>query len=360
MKRSLLFALFAILLLLVFEILRVYFIMPFPGSQRANTIEQAYFINKYLWSIRILGFMMLVPFAWRILNKKVLWKKMLLVFFLMLYGAVFYLVNFRFLAEKMFLQPVNKKLVQVAENKVDTSKLVIGITINGQARAYPIEIIGYHHMVTDTVGGQPVLVTYCSVCRTGRVYSPLVNGILQHFRLVGMDHFNAFFEDEDTKSWWRQATGVAAVGKLKGAALNELFSRQSRLGAWIKEYPNTLILQPDSLFARRYKELEGFDEGTIKSGLEKRDSSSWKFKSWVLGVSVDGQARAYDWNALVNRRVIYDTIQNIPIVIELEKDGVSFHVWKNQGNNLIPVPAYQEFWHSWQYFHPGTSVYKRN
>ena len=346
--------------MLAVEILRVYFIMPFPGSQRANTIEQAYFINKYIWSLRILGFMMLIPFAWRILNKKEFWKKALLVFFLMVYSAVFYLVNFRFLAEKMFLQPVNKKLATVEENKVDSSKLVIGITINGQARAYPIEIIGYHHLVPDTVGGQPVLVTYCSVCRTGRVYSSILNGKLLHFQLVGMDHFNAFFEDEDTKSWWRQATGVAAVGKLKGTALNELFSRQSRLGAWIRENPNTLILQPDSLFAKQYKALEGFDQGTIKSGLEKRDSSSWKFKSWVLGVLLEGQARAYDWNELVKSRVINDTIQNIPIVIELEKDGVSFHVWKSQGNNHIPVPAYQEFWHSWQYFHPGTSVYKRN
>ena len=360
MKKPLLLAIIALVLLLFIEVLRVYFIMPFPGSQRANTIEIAYFINKYIWSLRILGIMLFVPFAWPILGKAVIWKKVLLLFFLFFYIGVFYLVNFRFLANKMFLQPVNKILQTVKESRVDSSKLIIGITINGQSRAYPIEIIGYHHLVPDTVGGQPVLVTYCSVCRTGRVYSPLVNGKFQHFTLVGMDHFNAMFEDEDTKSWWRQATGVAAVGKLKGTALNEIPSRQMRLGAWIGEYPNTTILQPDSLFTKQYKGLEGFDEGTIKSGLEKRDSGSWKFKSWVVGVVVEGGSRAYDWNELVNNRIIHDTIQNIPIVIELEKDGVSFHVWKSQGNTLTPVPAYQEFWHSWQYFHPGTSVYKRN
>ena len=360
MRRPLLYVLLAIFLLLVVEVLRVYFIMPFPGSQRADTINQAYFINKYIWSIRILGFMMLAPFGWRILNNRALWKKLVLVVLLMVYGAVFFLVNFRFLADKMFSQPVHKDLVTVNGNRVESSKLVIGVVINGQAKAYPIEVIGYHHLVTDTVGGQPVLITYCTVCRTGRVYSPFVNGKFQHFRLVGMDHFNALFEDGETKSWWRQATGVAAAGKLKGTALKELFSRQVRLGAWIRDYPNTLILQPDSFFAKQYKDLDGFDQGTVKSTLEKRDSGSWNLKSWVLGVSVEGHSKAYDWNELVKRRVIHDTLENIPLVIELEEDGVSFHAWKGQGNELIPVPAYQEFWQSWQYFHPGTSVYKKN
>lgn len=59
------------------------------------------------------------------------------------------------------------------------------------------------------------MVTYCTVCRTGRVYSPMVNGKLETFRLVGMDHFNAMFEDASTKSWWRQSNGDCIAGPLK-------------------------------------------------------------------------------------------------------------------------------------------------
>ena len=269
MKRTLLL-IFALLFLFAVEILRVYFIMPFPGSQRANTIDIAYFIGKYIWWFRLIGFVLLIPLAWHALKNARLWKKIFLTFFIFLYAGVFYLVNFMFLADKMFYQPKNKILVPVAASKVDSSKLVIGITINGQAKAYPIEIIGYHHQVQDTVGGEPVMVTYCTVCRTGRVFSPFVNGKFQHFRLVGMDHFNAMFEDEDTKSWWRQATGIAITGPLKGTALKELPSQQLRLGVWIRQYPNTLILQPDSAYTNQYKGLEGFDAGTINSGLEKK------------------------------------------------------------------------------------------
>jgi hypothetical protein len=50
------------------------------------------------------------------------------------------------------------------------------------------------------------MVTYCTVCRTGRVYGPIINGKKETFRLVGMDHFNAMLEDATTKSWWQQAT----------------------------------------------------------------------------------------------------------------------------------------------------------
>ncbi len=384
-----------LLILFAAEILRVYFIMPFPGSQRSETIQVAYFINTYIWLFRGLGFIMIVPPVLYIYRNSRWWKKILVSVFVLLYFGIFYLFNFKFLADKMFYQPKNKILATAAANKVDINKLVLGVNINGEAKAYPIEVIGYHHQVQDTVGGSPVMVTYCTVCRTGRVFSPFVNGKHEIFRLVGMDHFNAMFEDAETKSWWQQATGVAVAGLLKGSALKEIPSEQLRLAAWIRKYPNTLIMQPDAVFAQQYSNLHGFDDGTIESGLEKRDSASWQFKSWVIGLQKDGAAKAYDWNDLVKQKIINDTFQNIAIVLVLENDDRSFHVWNRKLNNqvfhftldaatqflkdsssntiwnmngeciegslkgrrLLPVQAYQEFWHSWESFHPGTMKY---
>jgi len=394
MKRTFLL-IFAFLFLFAVEILRVYFIMPFPGSQRSNTLQAAYFIGKYIWWLRLAGLLLFLPLVWIAFQNGKWWKKIILLFFVLLYGAVFYLVNFKFLADKMFYQPQHKILVHATENKVDSNKLVIGVLINGEAKAFPIEIIGYHHQVQDTVGGQPVMITYCTVCRTGRVFSPFVKGKFQRFRLVGMDHFNAMFEDEETKSWWRQATGEAVAGKRKGMKLDEIPSRQMRLGTWLQQYPNSLVMQPDPAFLKQYKSLEGFDAGTISSGLEKRDSASWKFKSWVIGVAVGEHTRAYDWNALVQQKIIQDTLGGTPIVLALENDGQSFHAWNRRhnykllqfetigatgmlkesnsnsvwnmkgecvegilkGEQLISIPAYQEFWHSWQLFHPKTTVF---
>lgn len=384
-----------LLLLFGSEILRVYFIMPFPGSQESNTIDIAFWLGKNILWLRIIGLALIAAPAVYILKHSNTWKKLLLTAGLLLYGVIFFFFNFRFEADKMFYQPQSKIFADSASNKIASDKLVIGVAINGEAKAYPIQLIGYHHQVRDTIGNTPVMITYCTVCRTGRAFSPFINGKPEEFRLVGMDHFNAMFEDATTKSWWQQATGVAVAGPLKGKVLQELPSQQLTLSAWLSLYPNSAIMQPDTLYKKDYDDLADFDKGTIKSSLEKRDSASWQFKSWVIGVVHNNTARAYDWNKLVEARLIQDSMPELPLMITLEKDTASFHVfsrnmngtilkfeknsndtslkdlntqstWNMQGacidgvlkgQQLDYVQAYQEFWHSWSTFHPTAGKY---
>jgi len=383
------------LLLFASEILRVYFIMPFPGSQLHNTIDIAYFIGKYIFLLRFICLLLIIVPLIALFKTGRLWIKILLSGTILFYLFIFYLFNFKFLADKMFYQPRNKLFATAVDNTVDTNKLVIAASIHGQAKAYPIEIIGYHHQVQDTIGGEPVIVTYCTVCRTGAVFSPFVNNNYEHFRLVGMDHFNAMFEDEKTKTWWRQVNGEAIAGPLKGNNLTELASMQMRLGSWIREYPRTLILQPDTLFKSEYDDLSGYDSGTIKGSLEKRDSASWNKKSWVVGIVENNFSKAYDWNDLVKEKIINDSLHSTPVVLILENDGVTFHAFKSvvegqklqftwndslrilqdrntgstwtwngictngilKNKSLTSIQSYQEFWHSWQTFHPNSLTF---
>jgi len=385
-----------IFLLLLTEILRVYFIMPFPGSQHSNSIDLAYFIEKNKWILRIIGILFILRPVYHIFSQNKSLCKILTGAVLTLYAVIFILFNFRFQADKMFYQPEIRNFASAIGNKTDSNKLIIGIEISGQARAYPIQIIGYHHQVKDTVGNTPVMITYCTVCRTGRVYSPYVNGKPEMFRLVGMDHFNAMFEDATTKSWWQQATGVAIAGPLKGMKLSEIPSRQSSMAAWFRSYPHSTVLQPDSNYKKNYEDLADFDKGTIKGSLEKRDSASWKKKSWVVGIKIKGFEKAYDWNDLLTHHFIQDTAALQPILVLLENDTSTFHVYSRFAGNRIlyfipdipqaqltdtnthsvwnldglclsgslknvqlqTLPASQEFWHSWKQFHPNTSTYK--
>jgi Protein of unknown function (DUF3179) len=393
---SRLFLIIGILLLFATEILRVYYIMPFPGSQQSNTIDLAYFIEKYKWLLRLIGLLMVAGPVYHSFTGKKLFPKILFTLAILLYGTIFFFFNFRFQADKMFYQPSVKNFAGIAGNNIDTNKLIIGIEIHGEARAYPIQLIGYHHQVRDTVGNMPVMITYCTVCRTGRVYSPKVNGKPETFRLVGMDHFNAMFEDATSGSWWQQATGEAIAGPLKGSRLEEIPSRQASLASWIRLHPNTTIFQPDTIFKKDYDDLSKFDKGDVKSHLEKRDSASWKMKSWVIGVKLKGFEKAYDWNDLLKNYFIQDSLGNQPVILVLENDTSSFHVfnrelrgqqlyftlnrtagqltdsnshstWNLNGlciegafkdARLEPVQAYQEFWHSWHQFHPNTTQYK--
>lgn len=390
MKNGLLVLGFAVLLLS--EIARVYFIMPMPGSQRMNSIDIAYWLGRNIVWLRVLGIALLLIPAIAVFKAKKWVPKLLVGLFAVVYGVVFYLFNFQMEADKMFLQPAKTLMVAAKENKVPLAKLVVGIVVNGEARAYPIQFIGYHHQVRDEVAKEPIMVTYCTVCRTGRVFSPKVNGKTETFRLVGMDHFNAMFEDATTKSWWQQATGKAITGALKGTVLTEIPSEQMQLSAWLRQYPNSLIMQGDTAFNDTYKKMDVYDKGLSKGNLTRRDSGSWKPKSWVVGVEAGTVAKAYDWNNLVAKKIVSDSISSTPLLLVIENDSSSFHVynrklgeqflqfelsgdgknlvdkntasvWSTQGvaiegplkgSKLLPLRAYQEFWHSWQTFHPIT------
>ena len=370
---------FGLIGLLLFEIANVYFIMPMPGSQQMNSIDLAYFLYKWRWIFRgvfaAMIFLGLFRSQWK--------RKWLLIFPIAIVAVVIYMANFVMAADHMFYKTKQLLLVSAAENKVDSNRLVIGISNNGEAKAYPIQFLGYHHQVQDTIGGKPVIVTYCTVCRTGRVYEPVVNGKHEKFRLVGMDHFNAMFEDETTKSWWRQVTGEAIIGKLKGHQLPEVYSTQTSLSDWLQLNPNSLIMQADENFIKSYDNTFTFESGTSKSKLTGTDSLSWKDKSWVIGVKAGKERKAYDWNELKKQRLIQDKIVSTPVVIVLSKNEKSFFAFERpaessvfslDGDTLLfnnykfrldgkgidtiltlkPLPVSQEFWHSWRTFNPGT------
>lgn len=66
--------------------------------------------------------------------------------------------------------------VDAAENSLDPNERVIGIEINGEAKAYPIPILSSHEIVNDVVSGEPVAITWCPLCYTALVFSQQVEG----------------------------------------------------------------------------------------------------------------------------------------------------------------------------------------
>jgi hypothetical protein len=299
-------------------------------------------------------------------------------------AIIVYVLNFQMAADHMFISPASVTMLPADRSKVDTARLVVGIEVDGQARAFPIQFIGYHHQVRDTIAGKPVMVSYCTVCRTGRVFSPVVDGRSETFRLVGMDHFNAMFEDASTHSWWRQANGEAIAGPSKGKSLTEIPSRQVTLAEWLREHPSSLIMQPDSVLKSNYSKDFDYETGKSRKSLTGTDTVSWHDKAWVVGITVNGQSKAYDWNRLRRERVVNDVVGGRPIVLALASDTTSFaafvrpqpdgrfvvrndslvagiasYAFNGKGANgtLEPVKASQEFWHSWRTFQPATARY---
>ena len=165
----------------------------------------------------------------------------------------------------------------------------------------------------------------------------------------------------------------------------EVFSRQTSLAKWLQLYPNSLIMQPDPSFIKAYDSSFKFESGKSKSRLTGTDSLSWNEKSWVVGITIGKESKAYDWNQLRAERIINDRVNTMPIVLVLADDDKSFFAFErpdtskfilsgdtlinankkyridgmafNANSSLKPLPAYQEFWHSWMTFHSNTGKY---
>ena len=103
---------------------------------------------------------------------------------------------------------------------------VIGLVVDGDARAYPLRVLIWHEIANDTVGGRPVAVTYCPLCNTAVVFDRRVDGMVLDFGVTGrLRHSDLLMYDRQTESWWQQFLGRAIAGALTGRELRMVPAR---------------------------------------------------------------------------------------------------------------------------------------
>jgi hypothetical protein len=384
-------------LLIVPGIVHAYLLMPFWGSQDIDAIGLAYFLEKYLLVFRIVGFLLVVGPAIAAFTSGVRKRRISMGVFLIFCISLTLLTDIAVSAEHMFQEPKMLLFADSAANKVPLNAVVIGVEHNGVAKAYPIDFIGYHHKVQDSVGDMPVLVTYCTMCRTARVYNPVIDGVRQQFRLVGARHYNTVIEDSQTRSWWYQTTGEAAVGPRKGSVLHDIPYDQVTLRSWLATHPGSLVMQADTNSKQGYLLVNGYD--TLRP--VEKDSvtgavKTWEPFNWVVGIEIGKSAKAYEWNDLLRLGAINDVVGGTPLLLIVEGDSLSYHAFKrsggggaltfaratngrgftdtetgslwdwrgvcvegtNAGKKLEPVEAHQEFWRAWKQFHQETEQWR--
>lgn len=130
---------------------------------------------------------------------------------------------------------------------------VIGLVIDGDARAYPLRILHWHEIVNDDVGGRPVAVTYCPLCNLPLVWDRRLETRVLTFGTTGkLRHSDLVMYDRETESWWQQATGTAIVGTLAGERLEEIASRLESFARFRERAPAGRVLVPADPAARPY------------------------------------------------------------------------------------------------------------
>ena len=116
------------------------------------------------------------------------------------------------------------------EERLAGTEPVVGLVVNGVARAYPLQILIRHEIVNDVIGGVAVAVTYCPLCNTAVVYRREVDGDVLEFGVSGfLRHSDLIMYDRQTESWWQQFTGEGIAGAYAGTMLDTI---PARLESW--------------------------------------------------------------------------------------------------------------------------------
>jgi hypothetical protein len=296
---------------------------------------------------------------------------------------------------------------------------VIAVEQNGDARAYPLQIMTWHEIVNNTVGGVPVAVTFCPLCNTAYAFHrPEVDGKVTTFGTSGkLYHSNLLMYDRATDSLWPQALGVAATGKLKGTVLSRVPAQTVSWEEFRATFPEGWVLTRDTGHTRNYGEnpYPGYDDVDSQPFLFQGEvDGRLAAVERVLGIEGKGAITAFPYfrleeaaegglvavNAEVGRtpvmvvwkrgtrsaldatsiaeskdvgaafafsRRLDQRVLSFDLVGGKIVDGRTGSAWNIfgratsgplEGKKLEPANAHDSFWFDWAAFHPNTQVWE--
>lgn len=168
---------------------------------------------------------------------------------------------------------------------------VVGVVINGKARAYPLRILTWHEIVNDVFNGVPITITFCPLCNSAIVFDRRLEGRVLDFGTTGkLRNSDMVMYDRQTESWWQQFLGEGIVGEMTGKRLKTIPARLESFENFLKRAPDGEVQIPTDPNMRSYG----------RNPYESYDSASTPFlyggdlpdyiKPMVRVVVVEGQA----------------------------------------------------------------------
>ena len=302
--------------------------------------------------------------------------------------------------------------VEDADSWLGPKEPVIFFENAGDARAYPLQIMTWHEIVNDEVGGVPVAVTFCPLCNSAIVFDRRWEGTTYDFGTTGnLRNSDLVMWDRQTQSWWQQLTGDAIVGELTGATLTFL---PATIMAWqdFKEFhPTGKTLSRETGFLRDYgrNPYLGYDQVDLPPFLFQGETDGrLPPKERVAAITIDGQDLAIPFSALERERVVNYTLADTGLAVffkpgaqsalddafineskevgatavfraragereltfraegETFMDNETGSVWDLRGEAvsgelagtmLTPIVHANHFWFAWGAFKPDTEIY---
>jgi hypothetical protein len=202
-------------------------------------------------------------------------------------------------------------------------QLVFGVSIGGEARAYPFRIMEFHEVVNDTVGGVPVTLSFCILCFSAALYDSLPQGRVLPFEFApsGLVYRSAnLIYDRQSETLWDPLTGKPLLGKLAGSGI-KLKMRPLEFTTWKTwraAHPDSKVLSIDTGHQRDYLTGEPYiDYYLAKEMFFPAVMQDWAHqpKDIVFGVRVDGSANSWALKDFTGRKIINDAVGPAPVVL---------------------------------------------
>ncbi|MFB6209031.1 MAG: DUF3179 domain-containing protein [Candidatus Nanohaloarchaea archaeon] len=271
---------------------------------------------------------------------------------------------------------------------------IIGVEGETESLAFPLRILDSHEIVNTKIDGEPIVVTYCPLCRSGLVFSRKVNGDVLEFGVSGkLRNANLVMYDRQTETYWSQIGGKAIIGPRVPQQLELRYSSITNWSSWKKAHPDTKVLSrntgispPSSYESRDYLE-RGYDSPGAFGA--KGYSNELDEMELVQGIEVGNSSKAYPADVVEERGVIQDRVGNEPVMIMQRPDDGSIIAFSREvggktlnfsltekalvdstgtrwsfsgeelnGSRQLDVITPRGFyWFAWSKFHPETEVY---
>lgn len=237
----------------------------------------------------------------------------------------------------------------ISANKADyliDDDLVFGVSINGDTRAYPLRIMGWHEMFNETIGGVPVALAYCTLCGSGILFETNVENQSEEF-VFGSSGFlyrsNKLMFDRQTNSLWNQFTGEPVSGPLVNSGI-KLKIRPVTITTWKrwkKRHADTKVLSLKTGHRRDYSSgavyNAYFSSPDLMFPAIVKDETALVRKDYVYGIREFGTAKAWPLKAFETKTVINDQIGTENIVLIGNPANREVRAYKRNGIVFEPV-----------------------
>lgn len=136
---------------------------------------------------------------------------------------------------------------------IEDQQPVIGVVINGAAKAYPLSVMTWHEIANDELGGVPISVTFCPLCNAAIVFDRRLDGQVLDFGTTGkLRNSDLVMWDRQTESWWQQFTGEGIIGEMTGKRLKIIPARLESFANFRNRAPDGKVLVPNGRYVRNY------------------------------------------------------------------------------------------------------------